>query len=142
MDTMRLSSSGFCPFLHSRPSFSIRRVFASKLCPDRIIQPQPVSLVKPCVSPRFRSRTDSVILENAAGSVDFGIAGKPDLYVKHSFDSKSSRNAVGHPSSEVLSPAWLASMNDMSSASFVAGGTDDSEVGDDDFGALFSEALV
>ncbi len=42
----------------SRPRWSIIRAFASRDCPERIIQPQPVSLLKPSRSVRFRNRTD------------------------------------------------------------------------------------
>ena len=77
------------------------RVFASKLCPDRIMQPQPVSEVKPSGLPNWlRSRTVRLIAAEARGSCDFGIGGKFERYVIHIRASKSSKKAVGQlPSS-------------------------------------------
>lgn len=83
------------------PSLAIRMALASKLCPERIMQPQPVSEVKPpSWSPNevfkriVKERADA-----ALGSGDRGIMGKPVLYVIHTRDSKSSRKAGGQPPS-------------------------------------------
>jgi len=87
--------------IRPRPSSSISREFASKLCPDLIIHPQPVSDVKPPWSTSWlRRRTDKDIDDAALGSWDFGIAGKFERYVSQILASKSSRNADGHP------PSW------------------------------------
>ena len=83
----------------SRPRCSIMRALASKDWPDLIIQPQPVSLLKPSRSARLRSRTEKVMAEVAVGFWERGIGGKLDRYVIHALDSKSSRNASGHPPS-------------------------------------------
>lgn len=73
---------------------------ANKLWPDLIMHPQPVSEVKPpCSVSWLRSRTEKLIEAFAFGSCDFGMAGKPERYENHSFDSKSSRNACGQPPS-------------------------------------------
>jgi hypothetical protein len=75
------------------------KAFASRLCPERIIQPHPVSLLKPSRSARLRSRTAKVMDELALGSWERGIGGKLDRYVIHILDSKSSRKADGQPPS-------------------------------------------
>lgn len=75
-------------------------VFASKHCPDRIMQPQPVSEVKPSGLPNWlRSRTVKLIAAEALGSCDFGIGGKLERYVIHIRASKSSKKAEGQPPS-------------------------------------------
>jgi hypothetical protein len=81
-----------------RPRSKIDKVFARRLCPERIIHPQPVSEVKPFGSTSWlRSRTLRVILLTALGSCDFGIGGKLERYVNQIRDSKSSRNVEGQP---------------------------------------------
>ena len=86
-----------------RPSLSITRVLARRLCPDRIIQPQPVSLVNPWGSPRLLNLTDNVMDDAAFGSCDFGMGGNSERYDIHNFVSKSSRKATGHPPSAAAS---------------------------------------
>jgi hypothetical protein len=57
----------------------MQRVFASRLCPDRIMQPQPVSDVKLCESINWlRRRTPSDIEEVASGVLFRGIGVKLD----------------------------------------------------------------
>ena len=102
------------------------RALASRLCPERIIQPQPVSLLKPSRSARLRSRTAKVIEEVALGSWERGIGGKFDLYVIHILDSKSSKKVDGQPPSadslfiDGMSPSTI----DASSKLLLVGGTD------------------
>lgn len=84
---------------HSLPKCSMIRAFESKDWPDLIMQPQPVSLLNPSLSARFRRRTEKVMPDEAAGSCDRGIGWKFDLYVIHTLDSKSSRNGCGQPPS-------------------------------------------
>ena len=79
------------------------KAFASKLWPDLIIHPHPVSLVNPSLSANDLIRTDHDMPAEAPGSVERGIDGKPDLYDIHIFDSKSSRNADGQPPSTARS---------------------------------------
>jgi hypothetical protein len=98
-----------CRFLQSpRPSSKMQRVFASRLCPDRIMQPHPVSDVKPCESISWlRRRTPSVIEDIASGVLFRGMGVKLERYVIHILDSKSFRNASGHvnPAGSVGVPA-------------------------------------
>lgn len=86
----------------SRPWCKIIKALASRLCPDRIIQPHPVSLLKPSRSARLRNRTARVMDDVAEGSWDLGMGGKLDRYVIHIFDSKSSRNCGGQPPADSL----------------------------------------
>lgn len=83
--------------LSPRPSCMKDSVFASRLCPDRIMHPHPVSDVNPWESMSWlRRRTPRVMDEVASGVLLRGIGGKCDRYVIHILDSKSSRNAFGH----------------------------------------------
>jgi hypothetical protein len=83
-----------------RPRRAIKIAFARRLCPDLIMQPQPVSEEKPVWSPNdVFSRMVNDKEEAALGSVDLGISSKAVRYVIHMRDSKSSRNAGGHPPS-------------------------------------------
>lgn len=115
----------------SRPWCSMIRALASRLCPERIIQPQPLSLLKPSRSARLRSRTAKVIEEVALGSWERGIGGKFDLYVIHILDSKSSRKRDGQPpsahslSSDGTSPSTI----DASSKLLLVGGTEAGDSG-------------
>lgn len=73
-------------------------MLARRLCPDLIIQPQPLSDEKP---PWSTSWLFTLIWNERAdrdsGSEDFGIGSKSERYVIQSFDSKSSKKAAGHP---------------------------------------------
>ena len=81
-----------------RPRSKIDSPFARRLCPDLIIQPHPVSDVKPCESISWLlNRTPNVILEFASWFWCLGIGSKLDRYVIQSLDSKSDTNASGHP---------------------------------------------
>lgn len=72
------------------------RAFARRLCPDRIMQPHPVSDVKPCESISWlRRRTPSVIDDVASGLLLRGIGANCERYVIHIRDSKSARKASG-----------------------------------------------
>ena len=53
---------------HSRPRWSMMRALARRDWPERIMQPQPVSVLKPSRSAKLRSRTEKVIPELAEGS--------------------------------------------------------------------------
>jgi hypothetical protein len=82
------------------PIRSMTKEFASKLCPDLIIQPHPVSDVNPPWSTSWlRNRTERDMDDRAFGSCDFAMAGKFDLYVSHILASKSSKKGEGHPPS-------------------------------------------
>lgn len=61
-----------------RPSWQMDRVFASRLCPDRIMHPQPVSDEKPVWSPRVLRRMAKDKAAEAFGSVDLGMGSNPD----------------------------------------------------------------
>lgn len=82
-----------------RPAWRRRSEFARRDWPERIMQPQPVSLVKPSFSVRLRRRTVKVMLVETEGSCERGIGGKLFLYVIHIRDSKSSMKARGQPPS-------------------------------------------
>ena len=84
---------------HSRPRWRMVRALARRDWPDRIMQPHPLSLLKPSLSARLRSRTENVMPELAEGSEERGMGGKLDLYVIQIRDSKSSRNGNGQPPS-------------------------------------------
>jgi hypothetical protein len=115
----------------SRPCCSTIKVLASKLCPERIIQPHPVSLLNPSRSARLRSRTAKVTDEAALGSWERGICGKFDLYVIHILDSKSSKNADGQPPSAhaLFIGGTSPSTIDASSKLLVVGGTEAGDSG-------------
>jgi hypothetical protein len=104
------------------PRLDMKRAFASRLCPDLIMQPHPVSLVKPSACPNcVRSRTVNVRALPALGSCDLGIEGKPDLYVIHTRDSKSSKNSEGQPASSPcssLAASATACLSTMTGGSF------------------------
>jgi hypothetical protein len=86
-----------CGISSPRPSCITDSVFASRLCPDRIMHPHPVSDVKPWESMSWlRRRTPRVMDDVASGVLLRGIGAKLDRYVIHILDSKSSRNAFGH----------------------------------------------
>lgn len=126
-------SSLFC-FLflrQSRPLCRIIKALASRLCPERIIQPQPVSLLNPSRSARFRSLTAKVIDEAALGSWERGIGGKFDRYVIHILDSKSSKNGGGQPPSaaSLFIDGTSPSTIDASSKLLLVGGTDAGDSG-------------
>lgn len=79
------------------PSSKIQSVFANRLCPDRIIQPHPVSEVKPCDSISWvLRRTPNVIKDVASGEWLRGMGAKLERYVIHIRDSKSIKKASGH----------------------------------------------
>lgn len=83
-------------------------MLASRAWPDRIMQPQPVSEVKPWVSMSWlRRRTPREIEEEEESPLPvlgvLGMGGNWDLYVIHSFDSKSSRNCGGQAGVTLLS---------------------------------------
>ena len=84
----------------SLPIWSIIRAFASRLWPDLIMQPHPVSVVKPSRSARLRNLTEKLMAAAAVGSCDFAMGGKFERYVIHALDSKSSRKSWGQPPSE------------------------------------------
>ena len=66
----------------------------------RIMQPQPLSEVKPFWSINWLLiLTERERADKARGSVDLGIGSKSDLYVIQIFDSKSSRKVLGQPPS-------------------------------------------
>jgi hypothetical protein len=92
-----------------RPSNSTENVFAKRLCPDLIMQPHPVSDVKPWGSVNwFLRRTPSVNEDVASGVFDRGIGMKFDRYVIQILDPKSERNAFGHAVSfDILASKWL-----------------------------------
>lgn len=85
---------------HSRPRWRMMRALARRDWPERIMQPQPVSVLKPSRSVKLRRRTEKVIPVLAAGSWERGMGGKLDLYVIQIRDSKSSRNGWGQPPSD------------------------------------------
>lgn len=61
-----------------RPSRDISNAFASRLWPDLIMQPQPVSDEKPVCSPsEVLSRIANDKAAFALGSVDLGISSNP-----------------------------------------------------------------
>lgn len=73
-------------------------VVARRLCPERIMQPQPLSEEKPAESESVLL----ILMENesadaAFGSTDFGIGSKPNLYVIQNLEAMSSTNPAGHP---------------------------------------------
>lgn len=73
-------------------------VVARRHCPERIMQPQPLSEEKPAESESVLL----ILIENesadaAFGSTDFGIGSNPDLYVIQNLDAMSSTNPEGHP---------------------------------------------
>lgn len=72
-------------------------VLAKRDCPLRIIQPHPVSLVKPPWLPSCFNRVANDMPLVAAGSLDFGIGGKLLRYVSHILVSTSSRKGPGQP---------------------------------------------
>lgn len=77
--------------------------FASRLWPDLIMQPHPVSVVKPWVSRNWLlSRTPSASDESSFFSAFLGIGVKFDLYVIHSRDSKSRMKSSGQSTALVL----------------------------------------
>jgi hypothetical protein len=91
------------------PNSSITRALASRLCPDRIMHPQPVSDVNlPWSTSWFLRRTESDIDGAAFGSWDLGIAGKLERYVSHTLASKSSKKEEGHPPSPPLAGSSYA----------------------------------
>ena len=53
---------------HSRPRWRMIRALARRDWPERIMQPQPVSVLKPSRSAKLRRRTEKVIPELAEGS--------------------------------------------------------------------------
>ena len=53
---------------HSRPRWRMMRALARRDWPERIMQPQPVSVLKPSRSAKLRKRTEKVIPELADGS--------------------------------------------------------------------------
>ena len=70
-------------------------MFASKDCAVRIMQPQPISDVKPLKSiPEPLNIPPMLIVDGPF--LDLGISGKLVLYVNQTFDSTSLRNAGGH----------------------------------------------
>lgn len=74
--------------------------FAKRLCPDRIMQPHPLSDEKSPWSPSWLfSLIENDKAEVACGLVDLGIGSNSDLYVIQNLDSKSARNAGGQPPS-------------------------------------------
>lgn len=77
-------------------------VLASKLCPDRIMQPHPLSEEKGLWSPSWLfNLIDSEREEVACGLVDRGMGSNSDLYVIQILDSKSAMNCGGQPLSFV-----------------------------------------
>lgn len=79
------------------PNSKIHSEFANRLCPDRIIQPHPVSEVKPCESISWvLRRTPNVIKDVASDEWLRGIGVKLERYVIHIRDSKSIKKASGH----------------------------------------------
>ena len=81
-----------------RPKRWMDIVLASRLWPDLIIQPQPLSDENP---PWSTSWLFTLIWNERAdresGSEDLGIGSKSERYVIQSLDSKSSKKAAGHP---------------------------------------------
>jgi hypothetical protein len=95
------------------------------------MQPQPVSLLNPSRSARFRNRTANVMDEVAFGSCDLGIGGKLLRYVIHILDSKSSRNADGQPPppASLFMDGTSPSTIDASSKLLLVGGTEAGDSG-------------
>lgn len=96
-DSICFSSLVDWPVRQSRPSLSIASVLASKLWPLRIMQPQPVSLVKPpLVFPICLSRVNAERPLAWPGSCgDRVIISKSERYVSQMRDSMSSTKPVG-----------------------------------------------
>ena len=113
----------------SRPCLRIIKVLASRLCPDRIMHPHPVSLLKPSRSVRLRSRTARVMDDIAVGSCDRGMGGKLERYVIQTFDSKSSRNCDGHPPADSLLMDGTSPSTMSASSKLLLGGADAGDSG-------------
>lgn len=77
------------------------------------MQPNPVSAVK-ALCARFCIRTLKLMAAVAFGSWLFCMGGKPDLYVIHMRDSKSSRKGCGQPPHRAGSSPFVASLRSSS----------------------------
>ena len=73
------------------------------------MQPHPLSEENPLWSLKLFSLIVNDKAAEAFGSVDRWITSKPDRYVIHNRDSKSSRNAAGQPPNSVSSYSSYAS---------------------------------
>ena len=79
------------------------RAFARRLCPLRIMQPKPASLVKPSWLLICLNLVDQDRALVAFGSADLAIDVKLERYVIHILDSISSMKAAGQPLSSASS---------------------------------------
>ncbi len=87
-----------------RPKRTMPIAFANKLCPDRIMQPHPLSDENPPWSPSwYLIRIGSDIDDVAFGSADLGIGLNSLLYVIQNLESKSETKFWGQPFSSSVS---------------------------------------